>query len=59
MREEGEVFRGIKIGLTQIYEHALDTSEGVMYFRSRSFLHDMKEKVLRESQLDFIEVEAD
>ena len=59
MRAEGELFRGINIGITRIYEHEMDTSEGVMYFRGRSFLHDMKEKVLRESQLDFIEVERD
>lgn len=59
MREEDEVFQDIKISLTQIYEHEMDTSEGVMYFRGLVFLAHMKGKTFRESQLDFIEVEAD
>lgn len=58
MREEDEVFQDIKISLTKIYEHEVDTRELVMFCRGLVFLAYMKEKVLRESQLDFIEVEA-
>jgi hypothetical protein len=44
MRAEGEVFQDIKISLTKIYDHEMDTSEGVMYFRGRMFLHVMEKR---------------
>ncbi len=59
MREEDEAFQDIKISLTKIYEHEVDTRERVMYCRGLVFLHHMKIKTFRESQLDFIEVETD
>lgn len=59
MREEGDVFWGIKISITSIYGYDGHTTDKVMYFRGRSFFRGMKEGFLRESQLDFTEIETD
>ena len=58
MREEGELFQGIEISLTRIYEHEIDTSELVMFFRGRSFLTHITHYDCH-SQLELTEMQTD
>ena len=55
MQTEGERFCGVKIEITGIYAHSLDTTEKVMRSRGWMLMHELTRQTRSGGHLEFIE----